>query len=178
LFLRNNSKSDGINTTSNGVPLKGYEYGNSFNVVYDDVRTTSIFAEVAYDYTKKITFATNIQFDNFSMTNQTKAWNLPTFQTSFVVKYKTNSWYATSNIFYINERKDLLYSAAYPSSTNGLQTLSSFVDVNLNGGYHFNDTFSAFLKLNNVLNNNYQRFANFDVQGFQVLGGITYKFDF
>lgn len=178
LFLRNNSKSDGINTTSNGVPLKGYEYGNSFNVVYDDVRTTSIFAEVAYDYTKKITFATNIQFDNFSMTNQTKAWNLPTFQTSFVVKYKTNNWYATSNIFYINERKDLLYSAAYPSSTSGLQTLSSFVDVNLNGGYHFNDTFSAFLKLNNVLNNNYQRFANFDVQGFQALGGITYKFDF
>ena len=178
LFLRNNSKSDGINTISNGVSLKGYEYGNSFNVVYDDVRTTSIFAEVEYDYTKKITFATNIKFDNFSMTNQAKAWNLPTFQTSFVVKYKTNNWYATSNIFYINERKDLLYSAAYPSSTNGLQTLSSFVDVNLNGGYHFNDTFSAFLKLNNVLNNNYQRFANFDVQGFQALGGITYKFDF
>ena len=178
LFLRNNSKSDGINTTSNGVSLKGYEYGNSFNVVYDDVRTTSIFAELEYDYTKKITFATNIKFDNFSMTNQAKAWNLPTFQTSFVVKYKTNNWYATSNIFYINERKDLLYSAAYPSSTNGLQTLSSFVDVNLNGGYHFNDTFSAFLKLNNALNNNYQRFANFDVQGFQALGGITYKFDF
>jgi len=176
--LRNNSKSDGINTISNGVSLKGYEYGNSFNVVYDDVRTTSIFAEVEYDYTKKITFATNIKFDNFSMTNQAKAWNLPTFQTSFVVKYKTNNWYATSNIFYINERKDLLYSAAYPSSTNGLQTLSSFVDVNLNGGYHFNDTFSAFLKLNNVLNNNYHRFANFDVQGFQALGGITYKFDF
>jgi len=178
LFLKNNSKLDGINTTPNGVSLKGYEYGNSFNVVYDDVRTTSIFAEVEYDYTKKITFATNIKFDNFSMTNQAKAWNLPTFQTSFVVKYKTNNWYATSNIFYINERKDLLYSAAYPSSTNGLQTLSSFVDVNLNGGYHFNDTFSAFLKLNNVLNNNYHRFANFDVQGFQALGGITYKFDF
>ena len=34
------------------------------------------------------------------------------------------------------------------------------------------------LELNNVLNTNYQRFANFDLQGFQVLGGITYKFDF
>jgi hypothetical protein len=178
LFLRNNSKSNGTNTTSNSIPLKGYEYGNSFNVTYDDVRTTSIFAELEYDYTKKITFASNIQFDNFSMTNQSKAWNLPTFQTSFVTKYKTNNWYATSNIFYVNDRKDLLYSATFPSSTNGLQTLSSFIDVNLDGGYHFNDKFSAFLKLNNMLNNNYQRFANFDVQGFQALGGITYKFDF
>ena len=178
LFLRNNSKSDGKNTTLNGNTLKGYEYGNSFNVVYDDVKTTSIFAELEYDYTKKITFATTMQFDNFSMTNQSKAWNLPTFQASFITKYKTHNWFATSNIFYVNERNDLLYSSTFPSSTSGLQTLSSFVDVNLNGGYHFNDKFSAFLKLNNVLNQNYQRFANFDVHGFQALAGITYKFDY
>ncbi|MDP5106087.1 MAG: hypothetical protein NWQ31_07945 [Polaribacter sp.] len=178
LFLRNNSKSDGINTTYNGASLKGYEYGNSFSVVYDDVQTTSIFAELEYDFTNQLTFATNFQFDNFSMTNQAEAWNLPTFQTSLIAKYKTNKWYATSNIFYINDRQDLLYSSVFPSSTNGFQNISSFVDVNLNGGYHFNDKFSAFLKLNNVLNQNYQRFANFDVQGFQVLGGATYKFDF
>ena len=178
LFLRNNSKSDGINTTYNGAFIKGYEYGNSFSVVYDDVKTTSIFAEVAYDYSNQLTFATNFQFDHFSMTNQAKAWNLPTFQSSFISKYQTNKWYATSNIFYVNDRKDVLYSAAFPSSTNGFQTIEGFVDINLNGGYHFNDKFSAFIKLNNVLNNNYQRFANFDVQGFQALGGITYKFDF
>ncbi|WP_339659165.1 hypothetical protein [uncultured Polaribacter sp.] len=178
LFLRNNSKSDGINTTYNGISLKGYEYGNSFSVVYDDVQTTSIFAELEYDFTNQLTFATNFQFDNFSMTNQAEAWNLPTFQTSLIAKYKTNKWYATSNIFYVNDRQDLLYSSVFPSSTNGFQNISSFVDVNLNGGYHFNDKFSAFIKLNNVLNQNYQRFANFDVQGFQVLAGAAYKFDF
>jgi hypothetical protein len=178
LFIRNNSKSDGINTTSNGVPLKGFEYGNSFNVVYDDVKTTSIFAEIEYDLTKKISFATNIQFDNFSTTNETEAWNLPTLQASFIGKYKSSKWYATTNFFYVSERKDLLFNTVFPSSTSGFQTLDSYVDVNLNGGYHFNDSFSVFLKLNNILNNNYQRFANFNVQGFQALGGITYKFDF
>ena len=178
LFLRNNSKSDGTNYTVNGVPLKGYEYGNSFNVVYDDIKTTSFSAEITYDFTKRITFSTNIQFDNFKLKNQSKAWNFPTLQAYFIGKYKNNKWYATTNIFYINEREDLLYSASFPSSTNGFQTLESFVDVNVHGGYHFNDKFSAFLKVNNVFNNNYQRFANFTVQGFQALGGITYKFDF
>jgi hypothetical protein len=178
LFLRNNSKSDGINTTSGGVPLKGYEYGNSFNVVYDDVKTTSFFAELAYDFSKEVTFLTNIQFDNFELTNQSEAWNLPTLQASFTGKYKSHKWYATTNIFYVNERKDLLYNTAFPSSTNGFQNLKAFADINLNGGYHINNQVSVFLKLNNVLNNNYQRFANFDVQGFQVLGGVTYKFDF
>ncbi|MFT6699142.1 MAG: hypothetical protein ACJAVD_000632 [Porticoccaceae bacterium] len=177
-FIRNNSKSDGINNSSNGVSLKGYEYGNSFNVVYDDVKTTSIFAELEYDFTNRITFASNIQFNDFKLKNQTEAWNSPTLQTTFTGKYKSNKWYATSSVFYVNERKDLLYSTSFPSSTNGFQTLKSFVDININGGYHFSDQFSVFLKLNNFLNNNYQRFSNFNVQGFQALAGISYKFDF
>jgi outer membrane cobalamin receptor len=146
--------------------------------VYDDVKTTSVLAELTYDLTNRIAFSTNVQFDNFELTNQSEAWNLPTLQTSFTGKYKNPKWYANTNVFYVNERKDLLYSNVFPSSTNGLETLASFVDVNLNGGYHFNDEFSVFLKLNNMLNNNYQRFANFNVQGFQALAGITYKFDF
>ena len=84
--------------------LKGYEYGNSFNVVYDDIKTTSFSAEITYDFTKRITFSTNIQFDNFELKNQSKAWNLPTLQAYFIGKYKNNKWYATTNIFYINER--------------------------------------------------------------------------
>ena len=177
LFVRNNSKSDGSTNISNGLLLKGYEYGNSFNVYYDDVKTTSFFAELEYDFTKRLTFNTQIQYDNYSIASTSQDWNLPTLQASFLGKYKTNKWYATTNIFYVSERKDALYLSTFPSSISGVETISSFVDVNLNGGYHFNDMFSVFLKLNNVLNTNYQRFANFDTQGFQVLGGFTDKFD-
>lgn len=178
LFVRNNSKSNGVTNSVNGTELKGFEYGNSFSAFYDDVKTTSLFAELAYDFNKNLELSTNIQFDNFKMTTLTEAWNLPTVQTTVSAKYTTNKWFATTNIFYVGERKDVLYSSVSPSSLGGVQTLNSFVDVNLNGGYHFNDKFSAFLKVNNVLNTDYQRFANFNVQGFQVLGGITYKFDF
>lgn len=178
LFIRNNSKSNGVNTSLNGVEFKGFEYGNSFTVIYDDVKTTSFLAELEYDFTKNIIFAANFQFDNFTMATESEAWNLPTMQTAFVAKYQNNKWFATSNVFYVGERKDVIYTSSSLSTLNGVQTLDSFVDVNLNGGYHFNDKFSAFLKLNNILNSDYQRFANFNVQGFQVLGGITYKFDF
>lgn len=178
LFVRNNSKSSGVNNNVNGVTLKGYEYGNSFFILYDDVKTTSFFAELEYDLTKRITLATNFQFDSFTMETQTAAWNLPTIQGSFTGAYKSNKWYATTNIFYVGERKDVLYTSTFPSTLNNVQNLEAYIDVNLNGGYHFNDKFSTFLRLNNILNADYQRFANFNVQGFQVLGGITYKFDF
>ncbi|WP_439127595.1 TonB-dependent receptor [Polaribacter sp.] len=178
LFLRNNSKSDGTTSISNGENLKGYEYGNSFRIFYDDVKTTSVFSEIEYLFNRNLTFSTQVEFNNYSTTNALENWNLPSLQGSFLVKYKTEKWYATANIFYVNERKDVIYNAVNPSSLKGIVTLNSFVDVNLNGGYHFNDKFSAFLRLNNVLNTQYQRFANFDTQGFQALGGITYKFDF
>lgn len=178
LFLRNNSKSDGTTTLANGNLLKGYEYGNSFSIYYDDVKTSSLFAEAEYLFNKNITFSTQIQYDNYTTTNSLENWNLPELQASFLGKYKKDKWFVTTNIFYVSERKDALYNAKYPSSLRGIKTLKSFVDVNLDGGYHFNDKFSAFLRFNNILNTKYQRFANFDTQGFQVLGGITYKFDF
>jgi hypothetical protein len=178
LFLRNNSKSNGTNTISNGEEVEGYAYGNSFKIYYDDVSSTSLFAEVEYQYDKNLLFSAQIQFDNYTATNALENWNLPSLQSSFSANYKEDKWYATANIYYVDERKDALYNATIPSSINGVETLSAFIDVNLNGGYHFNDRFSTFLRLNNLLNTEYQRFANFETQGFQVLGGITYKFDF
>lgn len=178
LFLRNTSKSDGTNNIVNGYILKGYEYGNSFNIYYDDVKTTSLSTEIEYDFSKNLSFALQGIYNKYSIENALEIWNLPIIETYFISKYKNNKWFATANIFYVSERKDALYNGQFPSSFSGIQTLNSFIDANLNGGYHFNDKFSVFLKLNNILNTDYQRLANFDTQGFQVLGGITYKFDF
>lgn len=178
LFIRNASKSDGSNTVVNGFTILGYEYGNSFSVFYDDVKTNSLFAEFEYDFSKNLVFKTQGVYNQFTLNKALENWNLPTTEVSFISTYKNNKWFTTSTIFYVSERKDVLYNGQFPSSLGGVQTINSFVDVNLNGGYHFNDKFSAFLKLNNILNTKYQRFANFDTQGFQVLGGITYKFDF
>lgn len=178
LFIRNNSKSNGSTSTSGGANLLGYEYGNSFNVVYDDVKTLTFFGEVEVDVSKELVVGANGTFNSFTMTNQAEAWNLPKLSATVFAKYKREKWYAGASMFIVDERLDLVYNGLFPSNPNAIQRLDSYIDLNLNGGYHFNDKFSAFLKLNNVLNNQYQRFANFTVQGFQVLGGATYKFDF
>lgn len=177
LFVRNNSKSNGtFNPFAD--PLLGFEYGNSFGVLYDDITTLSIFGELEIDVTKRLVIGGNVQFNSYTTTNQQEAWNLPELEGGIFGKYKNDKWYASANIFFVGERSDLLYSGTFPSTVSGIQTLDAFADVNLNGGYHFNDFVSVFVKLNNILNNDYQRFANFNVQGFQVLGGVTYKFDF
>ncbi len=174
LFTRNNSKSTGVNSSG----LLGYEYGNSFSVVYDDVTTLSFSGEITVDVNRNLVVGANAEFNTFTLTNQAEAWNLPTMSAELFGNYKRNKWYTNINLFLISDRKDVTFSGIHPSSINGIQTLKSYVDLNINGGYHFNDKFTAFLKLNNVLNSEYQQFSNFDVQGFQVLGGVSYKFDF
>ncbi|MBL4568910.1 MAG: TonB-dependent receptor [Flavobacteriaceae bacterium] len=174
LFIRNNSKTNGIRA----IDLVGYEYGNSFSVLYDDVKTLSIFAELSMDLSKNLVIGANGQFNSYTMTNQIEAWNSPKMTAEVFGNYAVEKWYAGANLFVVGERKDVIYATIFPSSPNSVQTLKSYVDLNLNGGYHINDRFTAFLKLNNVFNSEYQRFANFTVQGFQVLAGVSYKFDF
>ncbi len=57
-------------------------------------------------------------------------------------------------------------------------TLDSYFDLNAHVGFKYNARLTAFLKGNNLANQQYNRWANFPVQGIQVLIGANYKFDF
>ena len=176
LFLRNNSKSNGVFNAS--TSLLGYEYGNSFNVFYDDISTLSIFGEIEIDASKRFSIGATIQINSYSTTFQQEAWNLPKIEGAIYGKYKNNNWYANANIFFVGSRMDVQYNGTLPSTIASIESLDAFTDMNLNGGYHFSDFFSAFVKLNNILGIDYDRYANYNVLGLQALAGITYKFDF
>lgn len=170
LYVQNYSMTDGLT-----LPTYSYEAGNSFNIVYDDVETLSIYAELNVSISKEFDFGGTIEYNNFTTTSEAKAWNLPTIKSTIFVNYNSNNWYAGANIYYSGERFDFV--KPYGEFGN-IKVLDDFIDLNFNGGYVFTDRLTAYAKVNNVLSNNYQRYTNFDVQGIQVLGGIIYKFNF
>lgn len=174
LFIANESNSNGITTAfTGGVLFKGYDYGNSFNVIYDNVNTVSFAGEINYDYSKRLNLGLNLEFNTYSLDTQAEAWNLPKLKTDVFAKYKVAKWYASANLYFIGARKGITYISGIPTAVD----LDGYIDLNLDGGYHFNDLFSVFLRANNITNSNYQRFTNFNAQGFQVLAGIVWKFD-
>ena len=175
-YSLNYSKSDGNSISNGGFTFFGYEYGNSFRVLYDDIKTISVFGEVEYDFNKKTVLGANFEFNKYTLTNQQHPWNLPQLKAEVFGTYKAKKWYAGGNLFFVGSRKGVQYAGNAPAPFN-VVNLKSYVDLNLNGGYNFSDSFSAYLNINNVLNNNYQRFTNFSVQGFQVMAGLTWKFD-
>ena len=158
----------------------GYTYGNSFGVVYDDISTISIFGELNVDITSNFKFGVKAEYFNYSTDQQTEAWNLPDIEASIFADYQiTENWFAGANIFYIGERQDqLTFNGGIIAPTTTTVALDSFFDVNAHVGYRFNDRLSAFVKANNIANQDYQKWINFPVQQFQIMAGATYKFDF
>ncbi|WP_424494626.1 TonB-dependent receptor [Salinimicrobium sp. GXAS 041] len=161
--------------------MEDYAYGNSFGVVYDRVNTISGFGELNLDLSRKFNLRINGEYYIYDTDEQEEAWNLPDFKVSLLGDYQiTEKWYAGANFFIVGERKDFfsLYSEALIQQTSEEVTLDGFVDLNANLGYRFNEQLSAFVRGNNLLGNNYERYMDFPVLGLQVMGGITYKFNY
>ena len=177
LFVSNGFDETGTNTN-------GYAYGNSFGVVYDDLNTLSIFGELKADFSKNVTFGINGTYNNYSTDTQAEAWNLPQLKIGSTVDFDINEkWYAGANVFFVGERKDLVSIQddilVFPATfSQKVETLDSYFDLNAHVGYKYNAKLTAFLKGNNLANQQYNRWANFPVQGIQVLLGANYKFDF
>ena len=169
LFINNPSQTDGI-----VIPTYSYQAGNSFGVVYDEISTLNVLGGISIDLSEEFKFGGEVEFNNYSTTNEQEAWNLPTISSTLFGNYHAKKWYAGTDIYMVGNRKDLITPFGGAST---VKELSTYVDLNLNGGYLFTDRISAFIRFNNVLSTNYERYSNFEVQGFQVLGGVVYKFN-
>lgn len=158
-----------------------FTYGNSFNVIYDDVSTLAISGELSVDVNRNFTLGIKGNYFAYNPKNQDQAWNLPDITGSLFMDYQiSRHWFAGANLFFVGERKDLhLDLTTFLSSiNNSTVTLDSYFDANAHVGYHVNDRISVFVKGNNLVGENYTKWQNTPVQGIQFLGGGTYKFDF
>lgn len=151
---------------------KPYQYGNSFQVVYDEVNTLNVFGEVKADISEMVSVGLNVNYFNYSTDVETQAWNLPNIKASVFSEFDiTKELYGGVSIFFVGERKDFDYFRTHEVK------LDPYVDANLHFGYRISEQFTAFVKGNNLFGDNYTKWMNYPVQGIQVMGGVTYKFD-
>jgi outer membrane receptor protein involved in Fe transport len=155
-----------------------YAYGNSFQVVYDDMKTLSFYGELKADFSEDVSFGINGTFSSFTNDFQQEAWNMPAIKINSNIDFNiTEKWFAGANVFYVGERKDFQMNTAFSANASPV-TLKSYFDVNANVGYKYSERLTAFARVNNLTNNAYQKWLNYPVQGFQVILGANYKFDF
>ncbi|WP_299780154.1 TonB-dependent receptor [uncultured Formosa sp.] len=177
LFRKNTFAASGTTMTS---AVSSFKYGNSFMVVYDNIKTIQALVEVNVEMNRNLKMGLRAEYMNYNTQFEEEAWNLPNIKASVFGDYMSDdSWFAGAKIFYVGERKDLnVLTGDNVVTPDAVISLDGYVDINFNAGYNFSNRFTVFLNLNNVAGDSYERWSNYNVQGFQVLGGATYKFDF
>jgi len=155
---------------------EGYQFGNSFGITYDDVTTLEVFGELQAEVTSNVTMGVNASFFNYGTDRLEEAYNLPNLKaTVFANAVFSEQFFGGLSLFYVGERNDRIRYALQPAFSN--ETLDGYVDANLHLGYNINPQLTVFLRGSNLLSDTYEKWLNTPVQGIQVLGGVTYKFD-
>lgn len=166
------------NDYSEDITNEDYAFGNSMQVVYDDMRTLSFSGDLKADFSDNVTFGVSGTFNSFTNDFQAEAWNLPTVKLNSNIDFNiTEKWYAGAAVFYVDERKDMKANTAVVVNYTSIK-LDSYFDVNAHLGYKYSDRLTGFLRANNITNQAYQKWLNYPVQGFQIVVGANYKFDF
>ncbi len=172
LFIQNQTKTDGTVAIENS-----YEAGNSFKVIYDNIKTLGFLAEITIDASEEFDFSGSLNYSNFTTETELEAWNLPAIKATISADYQNKNWFAGAKLFYNGETKDFVIPYGLTAEDGNIIKNKSYLDLNLSGGYIFSDRLTAFAKINNALGEKYHTFVNYQVQTLQILAGLTYKFD-
>lgn len=163
----------------NQLNREAYQYGNSLKVVYDAVKTLSGFGELTFEReVAKVSAYANYNF--YTLENSEVAYNLPELTLGINSKFNLSEKFAIGADFYFTSARKDLIQVNTPTQSLPLEEvkMNSFGDLNLFASYQPTKQWSIHVKGNNILNQKYYSFTNYQVQGFQVSAGVMYKFNF
>ena len=146
--------------------------GKSFVISNESrVKDFKVHGDVSYVSKEKFTVTAGVTYNGYTlMKDNAKAWNtLPLEFTSslrwwaFKQVLLKADFYAFGGSFYLD--KGNVAKAFKPGS-----------DLSAGAEFKINKTFSAWLDVNNILNNKYQRWNNYEVYGLNLMGGVKVNF--
>lgn len=175
LFVSNSSNVDSLS-----LPLENNYYENVYRPTYDTVNVAYISAQISYQKEEKWNLIWRLNYNNYEPLNEVKAWNLPDFTSDATLRYNLeNKIIAKASLTFMSGRYSKtgrIEGAEKLSATVYGRKLKPIVDINLGAEYRFTNKISAFIDMNNILSQNYEVWGNYQVQGINVLGGITISF--
>lgn len=157
-----------------------YSVGNKFNLIYDTLNLTTLEGSLSYQLNEKLKIDGIGRYYSYALLNNTYAWNLPQWQAIARGSYNLfDKFLVNLDLNFEGGRKALVYADEEDVTLENNQfakTLGFVADINLGLEYRYNKRISAFIQMNNLASQRYNRWYNHPVQIFQFMGGITARF--
>lgn len=146
--------------------------GKTFNVVYEpEMKAIRLHGELGYTEQEKISFIAGATYTNYnSLTVNSKAWGLIPLEANGSLK-----WQLLKDL---QVKADAFLWDGAPYQDLLLQThkAKAVADLNLGAEFTVLPRLNLWIQMNNLLNSTYQRWNQYTVLGFNVLGGVVYSF--
>lgn len=146
--------------------------GKTFTIAYEPrMEALQLHGEVEYTRSEAFSAFASINFNQFTkLEKEKKAWGMIPLELNAGLR-----WQLMKDLWL---RSDLwLWDGPQYRGTGG-DAFKGETGFDLNAGAEFRITknFNLWLQLNNILNNRYERWHQYETFGFNILGGVTYSF--
>ncbi|MBA4167113.1 MAG: hypothetical protein H0X41_06160 [Chitinophagaceae bacterium] len=146
--------------------------GKTFNIVYENkLNIFQTHAEAEYRVGEKLSAKAVFNWNIFNIKTQPRAWGIIPIELTTTVRYEI-----LKDLFI---KGDLwTWDAPAYRGKNGVAYKNDpALDVNAGAEFRINKNFNVWLQMNNLFNNKYQRWNQYPVFGFNILGGLVYSFN-
>jgi len=146
---------------------------STFNLLYDHQNTsvTNVYGELVFSRIKQYHLSLRADYFNYGTTQVETPWHKPSYQISTDMNYSLYEKIVFgANLYFMGGIR------AYDWDSDQTVTLDPIVDLNLDVNYRFSDQLGAFIKFDNILGKNYQRFYRYPVRGIQIMIGASINF--
>jgi len=168
--------------------INNFDDFNKFDVIYDFGKTklTGLEGEISIQVSDALKWTGKLNIDDWKPASETYSWFKPGLKvnSNFVYTYNKKLSFNAGVVI----QDDVKAKVNVQQPINPLQylipnpgiesivTVKGFVDLGVGADYRINNKFSVFAKANNILNSNYSRYLYYQVNGFNIFGGLTYSF--
>lgn len=144
--------------------------GNTFDVVYDNIRHKNLVGELTITPTSSMKLALQAEYNIFTMNNLNAAWHKPDYLGRAILSYNIKDKILLNAAFYLEGKRNV-------QALNGdILEIDGVMDLNLGLEYRLNKRVSAYLNFNNITANRYHLWYLYPAHRFNMRGGITYAF--
>lgn len=156
-----------------------------FDMIYDgdgdeSVKHIGIEGEINVRVSEVVNLGGRLNIDNYTMAYQDEAWHTPSLRLAGNARFNiSEKLYIDAEALFHGQtysRVSSDYATVPPSDTFVKRTVPSFLDLSAGAEYKATSQLGVFVKANNILNTEYQRFLYYPRLGFNVIGGLNFSF--
>jgi hypothetical protein len=157
----------------------------TFNVEYigENTNVLGLTGELNIQFSEVFRLDGKLELNQYNLKNELNAWHHPGIKLSSNASFNiADKVKLSADLYFQGDTKAKLYTYDTPTGTGPgpvtttVKVLKAFADFGVGAEYQYNKRISGFIKANNLLGNDYQRYLFYPNFGFNILGGISYGF--